>query len=109
MSPGTVGRTTPGAVGICGPLRFGPFFAVGGLLTYLHYLKYGLSVILMFVGVKMLVSSWSPIPVETSFSVIGGILLVAVIASMVRSRLLGPPPAAEAGEPPRAASEGRHE
>jgi tellurite resistance protein TerC len=66
------------------------FFAVGGLLRYLHYLKYGLSVILIFVGAKMLTSTWKPIPVPVSLAVVGGILLVAVVASVIRSKLLGP-------------------
>ena len=65
------------------------FFAVGGLLRYLHYLKYGLSVILIFVGIKMLLSHAKPIPVQVSLGVVGGILLVSVVASMIRSRLIG--------------------
>jgi tellurite resistance protein TerC len=65
------------------------FFAVGGLLKYLHYLKHGLSVILVFVGIKMLVSTYSPIPVQVSLGVVGGILLLAVIASAIRSWVLG--------------------
>jgi tellurite resistance protein TerC len=73
------------------------FFAVHGLLRYLHYLKYGLSVILIFVGVKMLLSLHFKIPVQASLGVIGGILLLSVIASMIRSRILGPG-AAEAEE-----------
>jgi tellurite resistance protein TerC len=67
------------------------FFAVGGLLRYLHYLKYGLSLILVFVGLKMLLSSLWHIRVEISLGVVAGILLIAVIASMIRSRLVGEP------------------
>ena len=84
------------------------FFAVGGLLQYLHYLKYGLSVILVFVGIKMLVSSYSPIPVQVSLSVIGGILVLAVVASMIRSRILGPQ-AVEGAEHDSAVGGARHE
>jgi tellurite resistance protein TerC len=65
------------------------FFAVGGLLRYLHYLKHGLSVILVFIGIKMLVSSYWPIPVQVSLGVVGGILLLAVVASAIRSWVLG--------------------
>jgi tellurite resistance protein TerC len=85
------------------------FFAVGGLLKYLHYLKYGLSLILVFVGVKMLISSWSPIPVEASLGVVGGILLLAVIASMIRSRILGEAPRDETTEDVRGVPERRSE
>lgn len=85
------------------------FFAVGGLLKYLHYLKYGLSLILIFVGVKMLVSSWSPIPVEASLGVVAGILLLAVIASMVRSWIVGKEAEEEVEEMLRGAPERRNE
>ena len=85
------------------------FFAVGGLLRYLHYLKYGLSLILIFVGVKMLISTWKPIPVQGSLAVVGGILLVSVVASMIRSRILGPGAAESeqaAGAPAHAPEDG---
>jgi tellurite resistance protein TerC len=61
------------------------FFAVGGLLRYLHYLKYGLSAILVFVGVKMLLPEERKIPISVALAVVGGILLVAVVASVVRA------------------------
>ena len=66
------------------------FFAVAGLLQYLHYLKYGLSAILVFVGIKMLLPEEHKIPIEVALSVVGGILLVAVLASLVRTRLMLP-------------------
>jgi len=64
------------------------FFAVGGLLKYLHYLKYGLSLILVFVGVKMVLPAERKISIGVALGVVGGILLLAVIASMLRSRVL---------------------
>lgn len=64
------------------------FFAVAGLLQYLHYLKVGLSAILVFVGVKMVLPEEHKIPVQASLAVIGGILALAVIASIVRQRVL---------------------
>jgi tellurite resistance protein TerC len=69
------------------------FFAVSGLLRYLHYLKHGLSLILVFVGVKMLVADHFHVPVEASLGTVAGILLAAVVASMIRARFhKGPPP-----------------
>jgi tellurite resistance protein TerC len=62
------------------------FFAVAGLLQFLHYLKIGLSVILLFVGVKMVLPEEHKIPVEISLAVVGGILALAVVASIVRER-----------------------
>jgi len=64
------------------------FFAVGGLLKYLHYLKFGLSLILVFVGVKMLMPEEHKIPISVALGVVGGILLLAVIASVVRARVV---------------------
>lgn len=61
------------------------FFAVAGLLQYLHYLKYGLSAILVFVGIKMVLPEDKKIPIEIALSIVGGILLVAVVASVIRT------------------------
>jgi len=69
------------------------FFAVAGLLKYLHYLKLGLSAILAFVGVKMLLPEEHKIPVQIALAVVGGILALAIVASLVRARLVR-----EAGE-----------
>jgi tellurite resistance protein TerC len=63
------------------------FFAVAGVMQYLHYLKYGLSAILMFVGVKMLLPEEHQIPIGIALSIVGGILAVAVIASLIRSKI----------------------
>ena len=66
------------------------FFAVAGLLKYLHYLKIGLSLILVFVGTKMILPlmGGAKIPVEISLAVVGGILVLAVIASVIRARMV---------------------
>ena len=62
------------------------FFAVAGLLQYLHYLKYGLSAILVFVGIKMVLPESRKIPIEIALSIVGGILLLAVVASVIRTK-----------------------
>jgi tellurite resistance protein TerC len=64
------------------------FFAVAGMLKYLHYLRYGLSLILVFVGAKMLLPEEHKFPVTLALGVVGAILLLAVVASLVRARLL---------------------
>jgi len=64
------------------------FFAVAGMLKYLHYLKFGLSLILVFVGVKMMLPEEHKLPVTVALGVVGGILTVAVIASIVRARFV---------------------
>lgn len=58
------------------------YFALSGMMQFFHYLQYGLSVILVFVGVKMLVSEHYKIPVGISLSVILLILIVSILASL---------------------------
>jgi len=64
------------------------FFAVGGLLQFLHYLRYGLSLILVFVGIKMLLPEEHKLPIGAALGVVAGILFLAVVASLVRARIL---------------------
>lgn len=59
------------------------YFALAGLMNYFHYLKVGLSVILMFVGVKMLVSEHFKVPIGVALGVIAGILVLSVAASLI--------------------------
>ncbi len=59
------------------------YFALAGITKYFHYLKYGLSAILVFVGVKMTIVDLYKIPIVYSLLVIMGILLISVILSLV--------------------------
>jgi tellurite resistance protein TerC len=59
------------------------YFAVAGIQQYFVHLKYGLSVILVFVGTKMLLVDYVKIPVEYSLLVIASVLLLSVLASVV--------------------------
>jgi len=68
------------------------YFILKGLLDKLIYLSLGLSFILMFIGVKLILlwahEIWAFLPkIETSTSlyVIGAILTVAVVASLIKS------------------------
>jgi tellurite resistance protein TerC len=60
------------------------YFALAGLLQLFHYLHYGLSAILVFVGAKMLLSNFYHIPVGVALGVVAGILALSVIASIIR-------------------------
>jgi tellurite resistance protein TerC len=62
------------------------YFALAGLMRLFHYLHYGLSAILVFVGVKMLLVNIYKIPVALALAVIASILLISVIASIIRPR-----------------------
>ncbi len=62
------------------------YFALAGMMEVFHYLHYGLSVILIFIGVKMLASEYFQIPIGVALSVVGGVLVISVIASLVFPR-----------------------
>lgn len=59
------------------------YFLLSGMAGKFPYLKYGISVILFFVGVKMLLSHFLPIPIVASLGVIIGILALSVLASKI--------------------------
>ncbi|NOK03889.1 MULTISPECIES: TerC family protein [unclassified Myxococcus] len=60
------------------------FFVVASLMEKFHFLKVGLSAILGFVGVKMLITFFDiHVPIGISLGVIAGVLVAAIIASLV--------------------------
>jgi tellurite resistance protein TerC len=59
------------------------YFLLAGVLGRLRYLTAGLSFVLAFIGAKMIVEPWVHISVEISLAVVGGILLVALAASLL--------------------------
>lgn len=59
------------------------YFALAGITKYFHYLKYGLSAILVFVGVKMVIVGFYKIPIVYSLFTIVGILAVSVLLSVI--------------------------
>jgi tellurite resistance protein TerC len=60
------------------------FFLLAGVMEMFHYLRVGLSFVLCFVGAKMLIVDFYKIPIGLSLSVVGGILLLSILASMLR-------------------------
>jgi tellurite resistance protein TerC len=68
------------------------YFVLAGVMDKFYYLKLGLSAVLTFVGIKMVLVDVYKIPVALSLGVIATILTVAVVASLQRSRRM--PPAA---------------
>jgi tellurite resistance protein TerC len=59
------------------------YFLLAGALGRLRYLTVGLSGVLVFIGAKMIVEPWMHVPVHISLGVVAGILLVALIASLM--------------------------
>jgi tellurite resistance protein TerC len=72
------------------------YFVLAGAIGYFRYLKYGLSAVLVFIGIKMLIDphndldpdkplKWFQVDISTSASllIVAGIILVSVVASVV--------------------------
>ena len=59
------------------------YFSLAGLMSMFHYLNYGLAVILMFVGTKMLASGFFHIPITVALGVVVAVLAGAVGASLI--------------------------
>ena len=71
------------------------YFALCGVMDYFFYLKYALSLILLFIGGKMILNHHSEavesnfhIPNATSLIIIGSIISISIIASIIRSKSL---------------------
>ncbi|MEW6737239.1 MAG: TerC family protein [Acidobacteriota bacterium] len=59
------------------------YFALAGLLGLFHYLNYGLSAILVFVGIKMLIADFYKIPIGIALGAVIAILSISVVASII--------------------------
>ncbi|MFM7797332.1 MAG: TerC family protein, partial [Candidatus Nitrosotenuis sp.] len=62
------------------------YFLLAGVMEKFHYLKPGLIAILLFIGIKMLVSEIIDIPTMMSLGVVMGILGIAILMSFIRTR-----------------------
>ena len=62
------------------------YFALAGMMEIFHYLHYGLSVVLIFIGAKMLLSHYCTIPTEIALAVVAGVLAMSVLASLLFPR-----------------------
>lgn len=64
------------------------YFLLAGVVDKFYYLKLGLSVVLVFVGIKMVMIDFYKIPVGLSLGVIASILTVSIVASLFRAKRL---------------------
>ncbi len=62
------------------------YFLLASMAERFRYLKYGLAIILVAIGMKMLAAPWVHIPVLWSLGMVGIILLVSIGASLSLSR-----------------------
>jgi tellurite resistance protein TerC len=59
------------------------YFALRGAIDLFHHLHYGLSAILVFVGLKMILSEFLHIPTLVALGVVGGVLALSIVASLI--------------------------
>ncbi len=62
------------------------YFAVSGMMEWFEYLHYGLSVVLILIGAKMLVSHYIEVPTVVALATVAGVIAVSVVASVVWPR-----------------------
>ena len=83
------------------------YFVLAGAIGFFRYLKVGLSIVLVFIGVKMLLGFWDiQIRSGISLAVVLAIILISIAASLIAARRKGqqlasndapaPPPASSA-------------
>ncbi len=59
------------------------YFALAGMIEVFHFLHYGLSLILVLIGVKMLASSYLQIPIGVALGMVAGVLLISILLSLL--------------------------
>ena len=59
------------------------YFAVSGIMQLFRFLNYGLAIILVFVGIKMISSHWVDISIHFSLGIIGTVLAASILASVL--------------------------
>jgi tellurite resistance protein TerC len=62
------------------------YFLLADMAERFHLLKYGLSLVLIFIGGKMLAMPWFHLPVQWSLSVVAAIIAISIAASLALSR-----------------------
>ena len=62
------------------------YFLLADMADRFHLLKYGLAIVLVFIGGKMLAVPWFHIPIQWSLSIVGAIILISVILSLTLSQ-----------------------
>jgi tellurite resistance protein TerC len=70
------------------------FFALAGIMRLFHYLPYGLSVVLVFVGIKMLLVDIYKIPIGIALGTVAAVLAISVMASILHPPKIDDTPSA---------------
>lgn len=75
------------------------FFLLADLNTRFHLLKYGLALVLVFVGTKMLIADFYKVPIGIALGVVAVTLATTMIASLVATRKRSESPAPISANP----------
>ncbi len=62
------------------------YFLLADMADRFHLLKYGLAIVLVFIGGKMLAMPWFHLPIQWSLGIVASIILVSVVASLALSK-----------------------
>ncbi|MFN3492594.1 MAG: TerC family protein, partial [Anaerolineales bacterium] len=62
------------------------YFLLANVMHQFQYLKLGLSVVLTFIGVKMVIVDLYHIPVAVSLAVVASVLTISILASLIKTR-----------------------
>ncbi|MDD0996960.1 TerC family protein [Pseudomonas sp. TNT2022 ID1044] len=69
------------------------YFLLADMADRFHLLKYGLAIVLVFIGGKMLIAPWWHVPIQWSLTTVGGIILISVLLSLTltksKTRVMG--------------------
>jgi tellurite resistance protein TerC len=57
------------------------YFAVSGLMKAFRFLRYGLALVLILMGLKMLAAGYFRVPIAATLSVVAGVLLISIAIS----------------------------
>jgi tellurite resistance protein TerC len=62
------------------------YFVLAGAIAYFSCLKYGLSLVLVFIGAKMLLMNWIKIPTLLALGIVAAIITGSILISLVRAK-----------------------
>lgn len=62
------------------------YFLLADVADRFHLLKYGLAMVLTFIGAKMLIAPWYHVPVAASLAIVAVLISTSVVASLIATR-----------------------
>ncbi|MCC6529143.1 MAG: TerC family protein [Pseudomonadales bacterium] len=62
------------------------YFLIADAASRFHLLKYGLAMVLTFIGTKMLIAPWYHVPVQASLAIVAVLIGASVVASLIATR-----------------------